>query len=95
MRAKITMDTIEQAHNLEAIARTLDGNIYIKDINGLCVNAKSLIGLLHAMEFSELWLESDKDYYNEFRPFINGMGLIDNDSVVLKRETKEDLIDIE
>ena len=31
MRVKITMDTVEQAHQLEAIAKDLSGNIFIKD----------------------------------------------------------------
>ena len=90
MRVKITMDTINQAHQLESIAKNLKGKICIKDANGLCVNAKSFIALLHALEFTELWLEAENDYYTEFRPFINGMGLVDNDSVVLKRQEKED-----
>ena len=88
MRVKITMDTVEQAHQLESIAKNLSGEIFIKDAQGLCVNAKSFIGLLHALEFTELWLESKNDYYTEFKPFINGMGLVDNDSVVLKRQEK-------
>ena len=86
MRTKIFMDTIEQAKEIERIAKECDAAVYIKDGTGLCVNAKSLVGVLHAMEFSELWLESDGDYFTKFKDFIIGSVLEDNDNTVLKRE---------
>ena len=86
MRAKIFMDTFEQAKQVEAIAKGCEKPVYIKDNTGLCVSAKSLVGILHAMEFSELWLESDGDYFTKFKDFIIGSALEDNDNTVLKRE---------
>ena len=86
MRAKIFMDTFEQAKQVEAIAKGCEKPVYIKDNTGLCVSAKSLVGILHAMEFSELWLESDGDYFTKFQDFIVGSTLEDNDNVVIKRE---------
>ena len=86
MRTKIFMDTIKQAKEIERIAKECDAAVYIKDGTGLCVNAKSLVGVLHAMEFSELWLESDGDYFTKFKDFIIGSALEDNDNTVLKRE---------
>ena len=86
MRAKIFMDTIDQAKEIERIAKECDAAVYIKDGTGLCVNAKSLVGVLHAMEFNELWLESEEDYFIKFKDYIVGSSLEDNDNVVLKRE---------
>lgn len=86
MRAKIFMDTFEQAKQVEGIAKGCVKPVYIKDNTGLCVSAKSLVGILHAMEFSELWLESDGDYFTKFKDFIIGSALEDNDNTVLKRE---------
>ena len=86
MRAKIFMDTFEQAKQVEAIAKGCEKPVYIKDNTGLCVSAKSLVGILHAMEFTELWLESEADYFTKFQDFIVGSALEDNDNVVIKRE---------
>lgn len=70
MRAKIRLDTKSDAENFVKIAETLEGKIVIKDPTGLCVNAKSVLGALHAMEFSELWLESENDYWMVLQDFI-------------------------
>ena len=86
MRVKIVMDTVEQAKKIEAIAKGIKENaiketgsfddiISITDSAGFKVNACSFIGLLYAMEFVELWLEADGDYYNEFNDFIIGKPL--------------------
>ena len=70
MRAKIRLDTKSDAENFVKIVEALDGKMVIKDPTGLCVNAKSVLGALHAMEFSELWLESENDYWMVLQDFI-------------------------
>lgn len=70
MRNRIRIDTIKQANELAAITAKLDGKITITDRQGLTVNAKSVLGALHAMEFNELWLESENDIYMAIEPFI-------------------------
>lgn len=83
MRAKIIMDTIEQAKKIEAISKgirdkaiketgSFDDVISITDSSGFKVNACSFIGLLYAMEFTELWLEAKGNYYTDFNEFIIG-----------------------
>lgn len=70
MRNRIRIDTIKQANELVAIMGKLDGKITITDGQGLTVNAKSVLGALHAMEFENLWIESEKDIYMAIEPFI-------------------------
>lgn len=70
MRNRIRIDTIKQANELAAIMGKLDGKITITDGQGLTVNAKSVLGALHAMEFENLWIESEKDIYMAIEPFI-------------------------
>lgn len=70
MRNRIRIDTIEQANRFAAITAGLNGRITITDGNGLTVNAKSVLGALHAMEFENLWVESEEDIYMAIEPFI-------------------------
>lgn len=70
MRNRIRIDTIKQANELASIMGKLDGKITITDGQGLTVNAKSVLGALHAMEFENLWIESEKDIYMAIEPFI-------------------------
>lgn len=70
MRAKIRLDTASDARKFNAIASRLKGKIYIVDGEGLKVSAKSLLGSLYAMEFKELWCESEEDIYHAIEEFI-------------------------
>ena len=70
MRNKIRIDTIQDVNKFVSITSQLDGKITITDNTGLTVNAKSMLGALHAMEFEELWIESEKDIYSAIEPFI-------------------------
>lgn len=70
MRNRIRIDTVKQANELAAITGKFDGRITITDGQGLTVNAKSVLGALHAMEFNELWIESEKDIYMAIESFI-------------------------
>ena len=70
MRVKIRLDTITDANKFAAITSTLDGKITITDAGGLRVNAKSVLGALHALEFSEIWCESENDIYSYIHDFV-------------------------
>ncbi len=70
MRVKINLDTTSDAIKLSEITSTLEGKITITDGAGLKVNAKSVMGALYSLEFSELWLESDHDIYHYISNFI-------------------------
>lgn len=70
MKNKITIDTIAAATELAAIIKDVRGNVTITDNNGLRVSAKSLLGVLCAMEFQELWLESEADIYALIEKFV-------------------------
>ena len=72
MRVKIRLDTKSAAAHLSHIASLQkEEEIYIRDGRGLlCAHAKSVLGVLYSMEFSELWLESPSDLYFAFREFI-------------------------
>ena len=70
MRNKIRIDTIQDVNKFVNITSQLEGKITITDNAGLAVNAKSVLGALHAMEFEELWIESEKDIYSAIEPFV-------------------------
>lgn len=70
MKNKIRIDTIQDVNKFVNITSQLDGKITITDNAGLTVNAKSVLGALHAMEFEELWIESEKDIYSAIEPFV-------------------------
>lgn len=70
MKVKIRLDTNQDAINFANLASKLGGTIIITDNRGLCVNAKSVLGMLYALEFEELWCESSVDIYKRIEKFI-------------------------
>lgn len=70
MRLKIRLDTVSDANRFAQIAAGVDGRVVITDGNGLCVNGKSVLGALHALEFTDLWCESEKEIYGLIRDFV-------------------------
>ena len=70
MKAQIRLDTLSDVQRFVAIASTQKGAVHITDGDGLKVSAKSLLGALYALEFDELWCESDNDIYHAIEDFI-------------------------
>ena len=70
MSYKIRIDTVSDANEFATIASQINGSVVITDGNGLRVNGKSVLGALHAMEFTQLWCESDADIGFRLNKFI-------------------------
>ena len=70
MKAQIRLDTMSDVHRFVKIATAQTGNIYITDDKGLRVSAKSILGALYALEFDNLWCESEIDIYHAIEEFI-------------------------
>jgi DNA polymerase III sliding clamp (beta) subunit (PCNA family) len=71
MKMKINMDTTIAAKKITDLAQKLPDTtvVTITDNQGLRVNAKSMLGMLYALEFNELWLESNIDCWSLFKEF--------------------------
>ena len=70
MRMKINIDTESAAARLVGLATGVSDPIYLTDGRNMRVSAKSMLGAIYAtMDFNEVWLESEADYYFKFREF--------------------------
>lgn len=70
MKAQIRLDTLRDVQDFVNIATSMEGNVYITDNAGLKVSAKSLLGAIYALEFEELWCESEEDIYHSIQNFV-------------------------
>jgi hypothetical protein len=69
MRAKINLDTMKDINKFVSICAEVSVPVYITDGAGLKVSAKSLLGVVYAMEFEEIWCECDEDIYSLIEHF--------------------------
>lgn len=71
MKYKIVLDTVSDVTNfVKNVSIARDATVTVTDGNGLRVNAKSIIGMLYALEFDELWCESDTEIYEKIRQWV-------------------------
>ena len=68
----IELDTMQDAKDMVAIATKLKGKILLKSGSKFSINAKSLLGVIYAkkLNWSDIKLVCDFDYYHEFEKFI-------------------------
>lgn len=70
MSYKIRLDTLSEVNQFVKVASQVPGQVTITDNQGLRVNGKSVLGMLYAMEFEELWCESDVEIYHLIENFL-------------------------
>ena len=70
MRVKLNLDTMTDVVKFVNITSQFPFSVKIKDAGDICVNAKSLMGVLYSLEFSEIWCESEQDIYSSIKEFI-------------------------
>ena len=70
MRAKIRLDTLKDINQFVAICSKVSVPVHITDGAGLKVSGKSLLGVMYAMEFADIWCECEEDIYTAIEKFI-------------------------
>ena len=70
MKAKINLDTMKDINDFVRICTSVPVPVHVTDGVGLRVSGKSLLGVMYAMEFTEIWCECEKDIYHELERFI-------------------------
>ena len=69
MKFRVQLETLSDVKRFIDKSEKLDAKIFLSDDSGLKVSAKSLMGVIYTLEFSQIWLESDKDVYSIFAEF--------------------------
>ena len=68
-RDKIHLETEGDIVDFISAVSPLRFPVVVTDGEGMRVNAKSMLGMLYAMTFSEMWCECDHDIYMYIRDF--------------------------
>lgn len=70
MRARINIDTLSKINTFVAICTRLDCRVRLVDGEGYCVSGKSLIGAIATMDWSNVYVECEKDIYAYISEFV-------------------------
>ena len=69
MRAKIRLDTMKDITQFVAACTKISAPVFITDGTSLKVSAKSILGVMYSMEFSDIWCECEEDIYHYIEQF--------------------------
>ena len=70
MRARINLDTMSKINTFVSICSRLDCEVNLIDGRGYRVSAKSLVGALATTDWSQVFVECEKDIYAYIYDFI-------------------------
>jgi hypothetical protein len=70
MRTKINIDTLGKINKFVNICSQLDCKVNLVDGEGYCVSAKSLMGAIATMDWSNVYAECERDIYTDIREFV-------------------------
>ena len=68
-RDKIQLETEGAVLDFINVVSAVNCPVYVTDGEGIRVSAKSMLGMLYALTFSEMWCECDRDIYMLIRDF--------------------------
>ena len=67
----IELTTLADVRDFCEIASKIPVDVTVRLTDGHhIINARSILGLMYALEWNELWLVADKPVYNEFKNYI-------------------------
>ena len=69
MKVRIELDTLSDVREFVKAVTTVEAPVHLVSEN-LRVSAKSLLGAMYTMEWSEVWCECEEDIYNKIARFV-------------------------
>ena len=71
MRTRIRLETMSDINKFINIVTPLPGKIVVKNSNeDFIINAKSIFVMICALNYNDLWCESENDIYSHIKDFI-------------------------
>lgn len=70
MKVKLRLDTLSDINKFARITSGVSAPVQVIDDAGHCVNAKSILGMMYSMEWSEIWCTCDEDIYEKIKDFV-------------------------
>ena len=69
MRVKVELETMSDVSEFVAIVSRVEEPVYLVG-DDFKVSAKSLLGAVYTMEWSEVWCECSRDIYHRIYQFV-------------------------
>lgn len=70
MKVKLQLETMSDISKFVQLCSQVEENVSVTDSMGHCVSAKSLLGMIYAMEWTDVWCECERDIHFIIKEFV-------------------------
>ena len=70
MKAKVRLDTLSDIKGFVRAVNGIADDVHLTDGNNLTVSAKSILGAMYTMEWSEIYCTCDRDIYYRIQNYV-------------------------
>ena len=70
MKVKVRLDTISDIKGFVNAVNGIAEQVHLTDGNNLTVSAKSILGAMYTIEWSEIYCTCDKDIYRFIQKYV-------------------------
>lgn len=70
MKVKVRLDTISDIKGFVNAVSGIAGEVHLTDGNNLTVSAKSILGAMYTMEWSEIYCTCERDIYRFIQKYV-------------------------
>lgn len=70
MKVKVRLDTISDIKGFVNAVNGISGEVHLTDGNNLTVSAKSILGVMYTMEWSEIYCTCERDIYRFIQKYV-------------------------
>ena len=70
MKARINIDTFSKINEFVGICSKISERVSLVCGDGYCVSAKSLLGAIATMDWSDVYVECERDIYMHIKDFV-------------------------
>ena len=70
MKADVNLDTMQRVNQFVSICSQLDCRIDLIDGEGYCISAKSLLGAIATMDWTNVYVVCEKNIYSHIKDFL-------------------------
>lgn len=70
MKVKLQLETMSDISRFVQLCSQVEENVSVTDSIGHCVSAKSLLGMIYTMEWTDVWCECERDIHFIIKEFV-------------------------
>lgn len=70
MKQRINLVTLSDVQRFVSVVSSIEEKVTLSDNEGHCVSAKSMLGSIYSLEWTDTFVECERDIYTKIAEFV-------------------------